>query len=256
MRVAVTDYDGTLNFRGTIDPLSMEAIFRWRDAGNRFGIATGRDLSMIRHEIEKWSIPFDFLICCNGAVIYGPDLAVWRSADIEDALIPAVLSHPAAKKSMHVELCRGEKTYLCIQDEKTWFPELGSPYVQITRKAAMAVKGVQQIAFAYFSDSDAVRHTAELNHDFGDALFPHHNGPCIDLTRSTVSKADGIDTLLEKTGWPAKGLLAIGDGDNDLSMIRKYSGFAVSRATDTVKTAAQGVYESVGQMLTDSRDRK
>lgn len=249
MRIAVTDYDGTLNHRGKIEARSMDAIQRWRNAGNRFGIATGRDLSMILHEIEKWRIPFDFLICCNGAVIYGPDLAVWRSVDIEDARIPQVLSHPAAIASMHLEMCCDGKVYLCAQDEKTWFPALGSPYTEIFREDALAATGVQQVSFAYFSASDGTRYAAELNAAFGESMFAHQNGACIDLTHKTVSKAEGIDALLRITGWSASGLLAIGDSDNDLPMIRKYAGFAVSRAADTAKAAARALYESVGQML-------
>ena len=45
MIIIASDYDGTLNHHGVSDG-DKEAITKFRKAGNKFGIVTGRDLEM------------------------------------------------------------------------------------------------------------------------------------------------------------------------------------------------------------------
>ena len=70
MKIAATDFDGTLCPIGEpIPEENIRAIKAWQEAGNKFGIATGRGLSLIREAVEKYEdLKLDFLVCNNGAV--------------------------------------------------------------------------------------------------------------------------------------------------------------------------------------------
>ena len=71
MIIIASDYDGTLNHNGISDG-DKAAIKRFREAGNKFGIVTGRDLEMamwVFHDLEKIGLEIDFLICCTGGII-------------------------------------------------------------------------------------------------------------------------------------------------------------------------------------------
>ena len=47
MKVAASDYDGTLLRGGKIDAETKEGIARWRAAGHKFGVVSGRDYGML-----------------------------------------------------------------------------------------------------------------------------------------------------------------------------------------------------------------
>ena len=251
-RVAVTDYDGTLCLEGCVGDDTIAAIERWRRAGNVFGIATGRDLSLITHATNRWDIPFDFLICANGAAIYDSALNVLMQATIPDTVVPDVLRHPASRASMHLELCVEGALQIYVADERSWFPTLGAPYREISYEEALNAKNLQQISLAYSTFEECTAYTAAVAEAFGDTLNPQTNDVCLDITRAGVDKCSGILSLLSLKGWPEKGLLAIGDGGNDLPMIRRFGGFTVTGATDEIKAEAAGVYASVGEMLRDN----
>ena len=70
MKIAATDFDGTLCPIGEpIPEENIKAIKVWQEAGNKFGIATGRGLSLIREALAKYDdLQLDFLVCNNGAV--------------------------------------------------------------------------------------------------------------------------------------------------------------------------------------------
>ncbi len=252
MRVAVSDYDGTLSLGGRVPDETVTAISAWRSAGNVFGLATGRDLSMLLPEIERWGFEYDFLVCATGAIIYDGDLSVLGSTDIAGAMVPRVLEHSAARASQHCALFAHGAAYLHLNGDGSWYPKLGVPYTEVTLAEAAAVRGVQQISLTYPLAAEAEAHARRLNETFGEWLYAYQNGWCIDIARAGISKATGIADLLNAKGWPEEGLLAVGDGQNDLPMIRRFGGVTVSGAADAVRREAKKEYASVGAMLRDA----
>ena len=68
MKLLVSDFDGTFDSRNSKSAIdkNIEAIKRFRDQGNIFAIATGRHYESIRKKIEKYQIPYDYLVCADG----------------------------------------------------------------------------------------------------------------------------------------------------------------------------------------------
>ena len=71
MKLAATDFDGTFApHRQPVPASNIEAVAKWQAAGNKFGICTGRGLSLIEFELRKYpALHPDYLVCNNGAVI-------------------------------------------------------------------------------------------------------------------------------------------------------------------------------------------
>lgn len=251
MRVAASDFDGTLYRNGEVGKEAIRAIRDWRGRGNKFGIATGRDLSMMKMELNRFGIPCDFLVCVNGAAIYNRDFELLDSVEIDDALVPAILSHPAGLASLHYEFCHDGVISLFNRDNKSFFPGLGLPYREIGRDEALAMRHMQQISYAYPGAAECKEWTRQLNGTFAGRIQAHQNVNCIDITSHGVNKAVGIRNLLKATGWPEKDLLVIGDGHNDIDMIKGFAGFAVSDSGESVRRAAREVYGTVENMLDD-----
>lgn len=55
MKLAATDFDGTFApHRQPVPASNIEAVAKWQAAGHKFGICTGRGLSLIEFEIRKY----------------------------------------------------------------------------------------------------------------------------------------------------------------------------------------------------------
>jgi HAD superfamily hydrolase (TIGR01484 family) len=251
MRVAVSDYDGTLFFNGRVRQEDICAVTAWRKAGNLFGLATGRDLSLALHGIRKWDIPFDFLVCMNGAALYDSNLKLIKSTDIPQNLIRRVLVHPAAQASLHYQLCTNGINKIYIRSEESYFRNLGFGFQEISYNEALFMNEVQQISLAYASEADYLQNAKRLKACFQDQLALNLNGYFIDINKSGVNKLAGLLDLLTIRDWPSEGLLAIGDGENDIAMIDHFRGYCVSNAPAEVVNASAGVYQNVGEMLLD-----
>jgi hydroxymethylpyrimidine pyrophosphatase-like HAD family hydrolase len=68
MKIIASDYDGTINCGG-VSQADREAIAKFRKAGNKFGVNTGRDLEMATWILYDMKDEIDFLICCTGGTI-------------------------------------------------------------------------------------------------------------------------------------------------------------------------------------------
>ena len=69
-KIIATDFDGTLN-QGGIQPHVVEAIERFRKAGNLFGVVTGRDRGgSIDAFLAEKKFGFDFVLALNGAMAF------------------------------------------------------------------------------------------------------------------------------------------------------------------------------------------
>ncbi|UQZ88212.1 hypothetical protein C4J81_02885 [Deltaproteobacteria bacterium Smac51] len=256
MKLAASDYDGTLFRHNKVTEEDLRAIRLWREAGNLFGLATGRDLNLSLVEIESRNIEFDFIICNTGASIYSREesggLTTLQLLELPGRAAREVLRHPVAGESNYWVLCQGPKSWIVNRASDSWLTGLGLPLTPITKEEGERLTGLQQISLEYNTPEEAARAVELLSQDFGSDMTVHLSGFCVDLTAKGTNKAEGILALLKITGWPVDDILVIGDTENDLSMIRRFGGYVVPSARDDIKQAARGVYESPGHMMLDN----
>lgn len=258
MKLAASDYDGTLFRHQKVTDEDLRAIHQWRLAGHLFGLATGRDLNLTMVEIESKNIEYDFIVCNTGASVYIRDeagaLKNLLLMELPPQAAQKVLRHPATRNSNYWVLCQKATSWLAKQvtekeETGSWLEGLGLPLTPIGWEKAEKLEGLQQISLEYNSPEEAARAVESLLESFGRDMSVHLSTYSVDITAKGASKAEGLLSLLQITGWPTEEILVIGDTENDLSMIRRFNGFAVPNATDEVKQAAHKIYESPGQML-------
>ena len=248
MRIAVSDFDGTMKIGGELNGDVVGAVRAWRAAGNRFGIATGRDLWMTVHETDLWSIPFDFLICINGAAVYDAGRNLLAIREFGSGLLAELLRHPAAMASSHY-LLLGSRPIRFYQRGESWFPGMDIPHAAIGFDEALELGDVAQVSLSYDNPEEAERWVRRLRADFGEHAAAFKNGRCIDVNRAEVNKATGIAAMLDSMGWEDDGLVVFGDGGNDMEMIRAYEGYTLPHGIPEVKALARGVFPDLPGLL-------
>ncbi len=71
MKILASDFDDTL-FVKEKDVLekNIKAIKEFINNGNIFCIITGRNYSYLKKDLNKYNIPYSYLICCDGAKLF------------------------------------------------------------------------------------------------------------------------------------------------------------------------------------------
>ena len=70
MKMLVSDYDKTLYTSEKSISQNKTAIDNFRNNGNIFVIASGREYKYIKDKANKYNINYDYLICNNGSIIF------------------------------------------------------------------------------------------------------------------------------------------------------------------------------------------
>lgn len=252
-KVAASDFDGTLFQGGDVPAEELEAINTWRRQGQKFGLATGRDLNMILPELRVFDVPFDFLVVSSGAALYDRDLNLLHAETVSPDAAQDVLDHPAGRRSHYFALSRDDKTYIDIFSQgPAWLDNINHNLQPFNTSLGIAMNGIQQISLEYPDAAEARRCLDELRGDFGGYLDAHlAGGVCIQITQSGVDKASGLARLCELKGWPSDDVLVAGDSDNDLVMFQRFRGYAMNNSPKVLKDLAFRVVASPAVMLMD-----
>lgn len=257
IQILAFDLDGTfLNDKKQIPPENIEALRYAAARGVQIVPATGRIYQGIPEALR--TLPFmRWFITANGSYIYDAvegraaaraEIPVERALDFftyadtldtpydcyqdnwgymsEDMLriVPGIITDPGVKR--------------LIETLRTPVPEL---------KAYLREKGtgVQKLQL-YFADlSLRARELEELPRRFPDLAFSSSMPFNIEVNAKNATKGCALETLCGLLGVPLGEAMAMGDGTNDLEMIRDAGvGVAMGNAAPAVKAVADYITES------------
>ena len=257
-RLIALDIDGTLLkwvdgsglSHEVIAPRVHDAIQRAHDAGAHIVLSSGRSphgmtgiAEMLgvsgHHDAPLW------IVASNGAVVFrytlGGEMEVVHedTFDAGPAVRAILLEHPRARVAIED---RGNGYYVSVP-----FPdgELSGRMSVITIEDLVA----NPVSRVIIRDPDA---TADDFVELGARLGLHGTDYVVgwtawlDLTPVGVSKASGLEKVCADLGLTAADVLAIGDGRNDIEMLRWAGrGVAMGQAVQSVLDAADFVTDQV-----------
>lgn len=236
------DYDGTLYRERTVSSKDIQAIKRFRSAGNFFAVVTGRPWAAIAGDLQNRQLPYDALICNNGADAYDSEgHPVFRH------LIPKETAAAIAG------LLEQTKRFYGLSDG----PRLFVRYLELashiydglvcSEELLQSMIESGEITALFFNMADEAEMCSlreEIEQQCGGQITFHRSGPCAyDINAKGASKMTGIQELCRLHSFSE--VTVIGDGRNDLPMIRAFGGFAMYDGHPEVCSAASRCFESV-----------
>lgn len=254
MKIAASDYDGTLFRNEEISHEDADAVALWRAAGHRFGVVTGRDYGMLAPQLKHYGVGYDYAVCNNGGLICRADgTALWQG-EIKNTTLAALIAEPGVRESFHFAFSAIDRTYLCHEFEGSWIKREGEmwdfPIIKMEESDVLTLPQIHQLSLG-FTTPERSREVAEVvNAKYGDEIHAFPNRCSLDITPAGISKQQGIEKLIELMGWQDVEVYAIGDEINDLPMITAFDGFTVDTAREAIKSEAREVFAGVGAMLT------
>ncbi|MDF2564441.1 MAG: HAD-superfamily hydrolase, subfamily [Massilibacillus sp.] len=253
LKVAASDFDGTLFIDNTICPENVEGVRKWRAAGNKFGVVTGRDYGMLVPQLDYFGISYDFAVCNNGAIIFGENGKVLYQAEIPEQALYVVATHPCVADSLHVAFSQAERSCIYREREGSWMVREAKQWQFLLKMIEIAeiheLSRVHQIALGFASLDGAAEAARQINLLFGDTVYACQNRGSVDITPIGIDKSKGIEKLLELKAWQDAEVHVIGDEINDLPMMHKFNGYAVESARAVIKREVKRSFASVGSML-------
>lgn len=248
MRILASDFDSTFNYGG-IDDQKREAVKRWQEKGNLFGIVSGRGMYNLLDIQEEIGIKCDFLIGNNGAQIYTGEGKV-----IHEDRCDASITKPLIEKifSLGGTLCYINSSFHFVVVKE--MPEDAADNV-FTLENIPEHEYFTSLGFVIEPHHLAGEVSAIIAEEFKGRLDVHYHGGCVEIVPLGVNKAVGIHHLLKFLGASAEDVIAVGDHLNDLEMVEEFYSYTVEIGIDEIKAAANHIVPNVTELIEAEIDK-
>ncbi len=233
MKLVVSDLDGTLlDTKSQITDYTKAAVKKLVDNGIEFAIATGRGrASAVR---LKKDIGLDiYLICNNGANIYDKK---------EKSIFEKIIDKKTSQEI--INLLRDRKiAYNGFIDDDFYRDEYDktdySERIDFIEHILLDIEDCPALhKIIIVEDPDIIlKINKELREKFSDVVEITISDPeCIDIVPKECSKGNALKVIAQQMGIDMKRIMAFGDGENDLDMLRKVGHpVAMENAQEIVK---------------------
>ena len=248
MKIIASDYDGTLN-EGGMDEEKRLAIRKWQEAGNLFGIVSGRGIGNILGLAKEDEIECDFFIGDNDASIAKGDGEILSEATCEGNVAREIVEYFF---SVGCNWCWVRPYPECIVLPDG---EASHPW-EYSLATLPHIDKFTQISAAFPKIEMAEAASVELTDRYGDILNILQNGHCIDIVRRDVNKAVGIYKLIDAVGAKYEDIITVGDNYNDADMIREFNSYAMDNAVPLIKELANDTTPSVTALIYKELNQK
>ena len=234
MNLLVTDYDGTLFTDSKSISKNIKKLQELQKHHFYIMISTGRCLPSIKEEITKYHIPYDYLNCADGALIY----------DNQDNLLKCYkMSHQIIKQILNF---KDNISYKEIQI--SYNDGYSDQYYHKPISSINIVIDNQNITSQIIKDFQKLQ---ENNPQYNFLIYTHTNTSFLCVKDKGVSKALGIAYLKNKLKIANKNIYVIGDGNNDMEMIKEYKGYNIKNSTINYKEISQKEYNHFYEFIDD-----
>jgi hydroxymethylpyrimidine pyrophosphatase-like HAD family hydrolase len=219
IRLVALDLDGTLIAVDDhqVHPVVEEAIRRALDREVQVTIATGRSFDFTHAVATGLGLDAP-LICHQGTVIRGMDGRMLRNRTLEpEAFTPGLELARARGWQVYLE-GRGK---LVLEEGRRYSDSL----IRIQALPTAWVPDLGQVSWAnqfgvYWPGGVRPAYVAELEVAFGAKATVMRTHPdFVNVVAVGVSKGEALSWLAEWLGIPVQAILAVGDSENDISML-------------------------------------
>ncbi len=245
-RMIFSDMDGTLLKNDMeISEKNIAAIKKATQKGVEFVICTGRGVYGVERFLKQLDLigQKGYVICQNGAAVY----------DLQNMEMVVKHSFSADDLRPVVEVARRLGVDIYLYDDRTFLTEKVTKAAENYCKVMGADMRILPDGLSYEGHFTKCLLSAkpelleqlrkEITYLTADTFNIFYSGPYyLEVVKKGVSKGNALLETAQKAGIPLSEVIAVGDSENDLSMIETAGlGVAVGNAVEDVKQAANVV---------------
>lgn len=250
IKIAIFDIDNTLIKRGlqTAPESAHDAIQKLKDKGIEVMIATGRAAYFVQEDVFK-NIKPNFLVGINGAYALDKDQDIFFSVPMDREEVNDMIEF-CRKNGLGVagKMRREMHVYNDMNIYQTVYLQ-GNPNKHILKDHTLEgpiLEGEEVPLGLFIMGNESL--IEEMNTPDKDAYFSYAYPNAYDVYSKRAGKIKGIEEVLGDLEMTWDNVIAFGDADNDIDMIKHAGiGVAMGNGIDSLKEVADYVTKDLDE---------
>ena len=227
-KILISDYDGTFYQNDRDIKKNIDKVNEFRTLDNLFVLATGRSYVDLKQKIDKYEIPYDYLILNHGALLLSKDLEIIKVFTLDKELVDSILEYANNKDIYDVILI--------------------SAFDKNVTDTLNIVKIMLKL-YNYDKALEVKNYIDKSYPNIGSYLARDEEHYLVEVVSCKASKSFMIEKILDKEKIVKKNVYTIGDGINDIDMIRDYNGYRVSNSCKELVSVTDRVIDNVSDLI-------
>lgn len=224
MKILGTDFDNTLYFLDDkkTTAKNVTAVKEFMSKGNIFCVITGRTYLEIKQDLIELDLPYTYLVCGDGALIFDKDDNCLKKVKLDQRLVEQVLE---------------------IFHENGYEPYLEDGY-SITTNTADCIK----VSSVYVKDKqDGIRVAKLINEKLN--LYTYASRAHVNVNNPLNDKKQAVYRLAEVASLNPKDFHVIGDDVNDYEMLESFDSAVIKDHNPKLDNLNLPVYDTLADYI-------
>lgn len=252
-KILFSDVDGTLFEKGNlISDKNIEMMKKMQENGHLVALCTGRNHIDIQPVLEKFNIPYDYLVLCNGSYIEDKNGTIVFEEHIPKELGTDVVKFIIESNDYVVAFCSDEHCPALMEGKTKNLGVMGFEDTDLDFMELLE-NSDRFFMISTFHNEMSIDKVKELASEIStkfEGVDTHLNQQYIDIAPIGHSKGTGVTRLVSLLD-DLDGIFAIGDSYNDLSMITlpDVVGATFTYANQDIQDNANEVVDFVHELI-------
>ena len=227
-RLLVSDYDGTFYINDLDIKRNIDKVNEFRKLNNLFVIATGRSYVDLKEKIDKYNITYDYLILNHGALLLSKELTVIKSFSLDEVQVKDILNYANKKDVSDIIL------------------------IDNFRKNVSNTLGIVKIMLKLYNFDEAREIKSYIDSNYSSIksyLVCEDSHYLVEVVSNKASKSTMIKEIIKIEDIKTTNTYTIGDGVNDIDMIKKYNGYRVKNSCEELVSVANNCVDNINELV-------
>lgn len=246
-KLVFLDIDGTvIDTNEVIHSSTAEALKLAQKNGHKLFLCTGREKHIVTPKLFELGLSNGVFsagasVICDGKEIYHSSF----SPTVYDKMMEVLVKHNAliVLEGLNEEILLNDTYKENYSHFKKWLKQLGSVFVD---GIPAGLDNIDKVVF-FASDCTVQQLSEEMGKECNIVTMSYQSGDNGgEIMQTGITKATGIQKVLEYYGADQKDTIGIGDGANDIEMLRFCStGIAMGNSDVRAKNAADIITDDI-----------
>ena len=222
MKIIVSDFDNT--FYTAEYEKNVQLIKSFIEKGNKFIIATGRPIYLLKPDIEDYNLDCSYIVCNDGGVIFDSKGKKIFEENIDKEVAKEV--YELLSKDDNFEEVFIDTALNFSKDINDTFNAI----LALPKDKKIAQKQIDELMKKYPSIQGYISHR------------------WLNILNKNSSKGNAIKMLMNMNNWSYDDVITIGDNYNDVSMLENFNSFII-KGDKNIEDKAKYVVNNFKEML-------
>ena len=222
MKIIVSDFDNT--FYTAEYEKNVQLIKSFIEKGNKFIIATGRPIYLLKPDIEDYNLDCSYIVCNDGGVIFDSEGKKIFEENIDKEVAKEV--YELLSKDDNFEEVFIDTALNFSKDINDTFNAI----LALPKDKKIAQKQIDELMEKYPSIQGYISHR------------------WLNILNKNSSKGNAIKMLMNMNNWSYDDVITIGDNYNDISMLENFNSF-ILKGDKNIEDKAKYVVNNFKEML-------